>query len=167
MSCEKYEFLNEYTDGSFESVKALVSDRVDNVKNEDFIFFSREISELDNTIYDVWLYEIKPEQIEKLDKKHLLLLDKKKLKEYIHKKFVLDKIPCLNQYLNNEMDGRIYRKNTADDITPYCNFNIEDDEGLKRLSDFNNKRYTEDGIIQRIKRVIRAEFYYIVKSLVE
>ena len=74
------------------------------------------------------------------------------------------------------MNGRIYRKNTADDITPYFNFNIEDEEGLKRLSDFNNKIYTEDEIIQRIKSGIRAckmnimsptEFYHIVKSLVE
>lgn len=176
LSCEKYEFLNEYTDGSFESVKALVSDRVDNVKNEDFVFFSREISELDNTIYDVWLYEIKSEQIENLEEKHLLLLDKQSLKEYIHKGFVSDRIPCLNQYLNNKMRGRLYRKNTTDDITPYFNLKIGDEKSLKRFSELNNKKYTDEEVIQEIKSSIRAcemklmseaEFYHVVKNFIE
>lgn len=62
-SNEKYDFLCEYTDESFESIKSLVSDKIGEVNDENFVFFSREISELDNTIYDVWLYEIKPERV--------------------------------------------------------------------------------------------------------
>lgn len=173
---EGYAFLCEYTDESFESVKAPVSDKIGEVNDEDFIFFSREISELDNTIYDVWLYEIKTEQIENLGKKHLLLLDKQKLKEYIHKGLVSDKIPCLNQYLNNKMRGRLYRKNTTDDITPYFNLKIGDEKSLKRFSEFNNKKYTDEEVIQKIKSSIcacemklmsEADFYHVVKNLIE
>ena len=173
---EGYAFLYKYTDESFESVKTLVSGGIGDLHDERFVFFSREVSELDNIIYDVWLYEIKPEQIENLDEKHLLLLDKRKLKEYIRKGFVSDKIPCLNQYLNNKMRGRLYRKNTTDDITPYFNFKIGDKKSLKRLYELNNKKYTDEEVIQKIKSSIRAcemrlmseaEFYHIVKNLFE
>ena len=129
---------------------------------------------MDNTIYDVWLYEIKAEQAENLDKKYVLSFDKQKLKECIHNGLVSDKIPCLNEYLNNEMYGRLYRKNTMDDIIP-C-IMIEDEKSLKKLSELNSKSYTNDEIMQKIKSGIRAcemrvmdpiEFYQIVKSLVK